>query len=586
MSVAAGRGVGGERPGGGPGFAAGESVSADGLPGERAAARRAVVLRSVIGLAAAVAVVLLLRATGSLRASDDALVVMGFDPERARLITALIAGAIAAVMVAAVAGHPAVAVGAALGAGGAEFAPVFLTETRSALGSNGALGTFDPAGWGLTVLTLVVAAAIAGWAAATLTASVRRYTVQTGRLLMAGIATRRVSGRTLGRALSVVLGVVVLAATLPVFADMVNFAPDVHMRHGGPTGPGLTDQGIGGLGATGSGAPSASAGDSGSATGAGGGSPVPTLAPDPGALPAGLVAGPLPGSLITPGQLSAARPWASSAPSGVGQLSRFQLPAPWSGGVSSQTVVDVYTPPGYGPSSPRVPVLYEVPYGADSWTKGADFTSMLDNLITSGALPPVMVVFASTWGGPYQDSECANSYDGREHFDTYMATQLVQYVDSHYRTIAKPAARILIGASQGGYCAAAVWSHHPDVFGSSVSFSGYFQSGVISSETQNAGRPFGGNAAYEAAQSPLNVVAHLSSALAKSSYVVLSADLHNAFFGPQLRAFARALAAAGVPMAILPAPLGHSWQTQRDQLPTVLEMLAARMVQLGVFGRQ
>jgi enterochelin esterase-like enzyme len=551
-------------------------------PGDRQgpSGTRLVVVRSVIGLGLAAAVVLLLRATGSLRSSDDALVVMGFDPERARLITALIAGAVAAALVALVAGHAAVSVAASLGAGAAVFGPVFLTETRSALDASGALGAFDPVGWGLSLLTLVVAAGIAGWAAATLTASTRRYTVQTGRLLVAGAAARRIPGRTLARAMSLVLGVVVLAATLPVFGDMVNFAPDVHMRRGAPTGPGLTGPGLAGPTS-----PSGSAGaGAGTATGTGGGSPIPSSAAGPSALPAGLVAGPLPGSLVTPGQLSAARPWASSAPSGTGQLSRLQLPGPWTGGVSSLTVVDVYTPPGYSSSSSRDPVVYEVPYGADSWNKGAGITTMLDSLIAGGALPPVIVVFASSWGGPYQDAECADSYDGREHFDTYMATELVHYVDAHYRTIASPAARALLGASQGGYCAAALWSHHPDVFGSAVSFSGYFQSGVVSAETQNAARPFGGNAAYEAAQSPLNVVSHLAPALAKASYVVLSADLHNAFFGPQLETFAKALAAVGVPMAILPAPLGHSWQTQRDQLPTVLEMLAGRMVQLGVFG--
>ena len=288
--------------------------------------------------------------------------------------------------------------------------------------------------------------------------------------------------------------------------------------------------------------------------------------------------------LITPGVLSSARPWAAHPPSGTGQVARITLPAPWTGGVATTANVDVYTPPGYGTGSTRYPVLYEAPYGLESWAKGVDIHSMLDGLITSGAIPPMIMVFASTYGGPYVDSECANTFDGREHFDTYMATKLVPYIDSHYPTIANAGARALVGASQGGYCSAALWSHNPTVFGTSIVFSGYFVSGVVSAETQNAARPFGNNAAYEAKQSPIDVVPNIPAAVAARSFVVLSASFTNPFFGPQLASFSSALAAASVPMAIIPAPLGHSWQTQRDQLPTVLQMVAARMQLLGVLG--
>ncbi|HEY4752234.1 MAG TPA: alpha/beta hydrolase-fold protein, partial [Candidatus Limnocylindrales bacterium] len=289
--------------------------------------------------------------------------------------------------------------------------------------------------------------------------------------------------------------------------------------------------------------------------------------------------------LITPGALSASRPWALHVPSGSGQITRITLPGPWKGGVSSTANVDVYTPPGFGSGSARYPVVYEVPWGLESWIKGISISAMLDTMITSGTIPPMLIVGASSYGGPYQDSECADSFDGREHFDTYVATQLVPYIDAHYPTIATAAGRALMGASQGGYCAAALWSHHPGVFGSTVSFSGYFRAGAVSSRTFNAALPFGGDAAYEARQSPINAVPSISPQDAARSFVVLSADLANPFFGPQLRAYAAVLAAAHVPMAILPAPLGHSWQTQRAQLPIVLQMLSARMAQLGVLAK-
>jgi enterochelin esterase-like enzyme len=530
------------------------------------------VFPSLVGLIAAVALVVVLRIAGSLQASEDTLVVMGFDPERARLITALIAGALAGAAVAAFGGRTIVAVAVSLGASAAVFWPVFRSETVAALEASGPQGSFDPFGWTLSLLTLLVAAAIAGWAAATLTAVVRRTTIRAATDAADTMRGRRHGLRGLAGAAAVALAVVVLAATLPIFADMVNYAPDVHMRRGAPVAGGLTGPGIGGD-TLGSPAPS---GGTGAET-------VGTSAGPP--LPSGLEAGTLPGSLLTPGAFSAARPWAAHPPAGTGQVTRITLPAPWTGGVSSTANVDVYTPPGLGSGGTRYPVLYEVPYGIESWAKGVSIATMLDNLIGSGTIPPMMMVFASTYGGPYQDSECADSRDGRERFDAYMATQLVPYIDAHYPTIANAAGRALVGASQGGYCAAALWSHHPDVFGSAISFSGYFQAGVVSPETQNAARPFGGDTAYEAKQSPIDVVPSIPPQAASRSFVVLSADLANPFFGPQLVAYADVLASAHVPMAILPAPLGHSWQTQRAQLPVVLQMLAARMVQLGAFGK-
>lgn len=527
-------------------------------------------LPSVVGVAVAIVVVLALRLTGSLRGSEDALVIMGFDPDRARLLTALLAGALAAACVALADGHPALAVLVSVGAAAAVFGSTFARETQSAMDATGAQGTFDLGGWLLSVLTLLEAALVVGWAAGTLTGVVRRYATRALREAGASLRSRPPNVRGLLRALSLLVAATLLVATLPVFADMVNYAPDAHMRRAEPLSGGL---------------PGVTAGSSPVAVASGQSSlPPSVLRPNPSALPTGLVAGPLPGSLVSPGVLSTSRPWASSAPTGVGQLSRFELRGPWTRGVVSVARVDVYLPPGYGSGSTHYPVLYEVPYVLASWVKGVGIASMLDSLITSGAIPPMIMIFASTYGGPYPDSECADSYDGTEHFDSYMATELVPYMDAHYRTIASAPGRVLIGASQGGYCAAAVWSHHPTVFGGAVSFSGYFVAGVSSPETQNAARPFGGNAAYEASQSPIESVTHLSAEVALRSFVVLSADLGNAFFGQQLRAYAAALQAAGVPMAILPAPLGHSWQTQRAQLPGVLEMVAARMVQLGVLG--
>ena len=69
-------------------------------------------------------------------------------------------------------------------------------------------------------------------------------------------------------------------------------------------------------------------------------------------------------------------------------------------------------------------------------------------------------------------------------------------------------------------------------------------------------------------------------------FLAFSADLASRFYADQITEFAGVLNAAGVPFAILPTPLGHSWAAVREQLPGVLAMIAARQVELGVFGTQ
>ncbi len=50
-------------------------------------------------------------------------------------------------------------------------------------------------------------------------------------------------------------------------------------------------------------------------------------------------------------------------------------------------------------------------------------------------------------------------------FETFVARDLVSYIDSHYRTIADRRSRGLVGHSMGGYGASRIGMKHPDAFG-------------------------------------------------------------------------------------------------------------------------
>lgn len=268
-----------------------------------------------------------------------------------------------------------------------------------------------------------------------------------------------------------------------------------------------------------------------------------------------------------------------------GQIVRFALPAPWTGGRYTSASVAVYEPPNFDPSGrTRYPVVYEAPYGPSTWSQPNRFNLALtmDEMIAQHLVPPELIVMMGTSGGPYLDSECANSRDGRSHIESWIVNTIVPWVDAHWPTVASRLGRATMGASQGGYCAVALWSHHPGVFGAAIVESGYFVSGVRSSQTPDAWRPFGGNAAYEQAQSPILVVPKIPAGLASRSLVLLEADPSNAFYGRQLQAFLPVLQAAGVQHHVYADPAGHSWTAFARDTPRMLVDLARWMAAQGV----
>ena len=515
------------------------------------------------GLAVVVAVFtyLALSRSGTLEDANAAFQVMGFDPDRAQLLTSFIAEAI--VVVAAVLITRAAVVGSLAGivAGGLEFAPTFRHETHVAMLRDNGAGSFTPLGWAATLLTFGVALVIVAWATASLALIVRRWLVAAGGDVRALARGPRSRGRVVRPAITAVTAALLLVA-LPVFGDMVNYTPDVDMRSGGTAAAGAA---------------------------AGPVAPPPQVGP---ALPAGtldqpgVVPGGGTGTAGSPGPvLATSRPWERWRPTGAGSTVAEKFPPPWQNGTRPYAAVTIYTPPGYASSTLRYPVIYEVPWDlTGGWTIAGDMQATLDSLITSGTMPATIVVFISEHGGFYADDECSNSADGHEWFDTYITQTVVPYVDQHFRTMAEPQARAVMGFSQGGYCAPTLVLRHPDLFRSAISYSGYYEAGIKSSDTPNAWRPFGGNQALEIGASPLHLAPRVTPTEAPTLFFELSAAPTEPFFGPQYSAFASTLHNIGISVALFPTALGHSWSGVRSIEPQVLTTLGERWAALGVFG--
>ena len=526
-------------------------------------------VRPVVTTLVGVALAGLLVASGSFAGTHDALIIMGFDPDRSQLIAALLAGAIASGAATLVTDQRTLSalVGAAIGL--ALFAQTFADETSAALAASGDQGRFDPVGWLLTCLTALVVTAAVAWSATAVAGQARKHLVAAGAALAGIIRNRSVRGAGVSRPLAVGLVALCLAVSLPVFSDMVNFAPDSHMRVGGPPPVGLLD--------TGPGVPAASGGDIGATAGGGLFGPGPT--------PTANASGLLPPIASTSTSTSLSRPWLTWRPTGSGRLvTGIHLPPPWTHGSDGYASLTVYLPPGYDASNRRYPVIYEVPWTYDLYGRSVQMAGMLDSLITGGQIPPVIVAFVAQNGAPMPDTECSNSADGRQQIETYMTQTVVAYMDSTYRTVASPNARALFGFSQGGFCAPMLLLRHPDVFGQAIAMSGYYQAALRSGQTVNAALPYAGNQQLIASHSPIDLAASLPKTVRNQVFLVVSGDPTEPFYGPQFQAFAAALKANGFHYLLLPTRLGHAWQAVRATLPPALEAVAGRWVSAGVFA--
>ena len=512
------------------------------------------------GAVTAAVVVLASVYSDTVRSTDVTLVLMGFDPDRAQLITALIIGGVAAAAATLVVNR--LGYGTLLGAFSvaALFTETFVAETRNALAATGALGSFDRTGWALTLVTLVVIGFVSAWVGATLGAGARPAIIASGGALRDLAKTRRPG--LARRPIAAVLVIVLLGVTVPAFGDMVNLSPDALMLGGGNQGGGLIHDAsfpplvsVAPASAT-STAPAASEDPSASAT-------VPATQ----------------GPTATP-RITAApgtKPWLAWKPTGTGQVLEVDLPAPWVGGDKSE--IDIYTPPGYSQDGDRTyPVIYEAPTGLSLWSKGTGVLAALDTLIDSGEIPATIVVFIDSLGPPYGDTECADSFDGKQWFETYITQTVVDFVDARFKTIRDPAARAIMGMSAGGFCAPMLALRHPDVFRTSISFSGYFWAGASGGESAVPFGPDGMNL-----HSPAWLAPNLQGYVRYQMYFIVVAADNGDFYGVSAKNFEDILRTNGYKYYALASLYTHGWPQVRNDTPAALDAWAAQLVINGIW---
>ena len=157
---------------------------------------------------------------------------------------------------------------------------------------------------------------------------------------------------------------------------------------------------------------------------------------------------------------------------------------------NTSRVAYVYTPPGYENGKKKYPVLYlQHGWGENetSWGIQGRANLIMDNMIAEGKTQPFIVVMtygmtntgarpgagprpaaASGTAAPAGAARPAGgmaSMIANNGFQTVLVDELVPYVDSHFRTIAKRDGRAMAGLSMGAAETKVITLAKPEVFG-------------------------------------------------------------------------------------------------------------------------
>ncbi len=135
-------------------------------------------------------------------------------------------------------------------------------------------------------------------------------------------------------------------------------------------------------------------------------------------------------------------------------------------GIGPDRRISVFLPAGYDNDSRRYPVIYFLPNLFDTdrnlfASYGAQ--GVFDAAIAKGQIDRFIVVSAD-FSTPLGSSLYVNS-PVTGNWEDYMVSELVPFIDSHYRTLATTASRGVAGDRMGGHGAIRFGMKHPDIFG-------------------------------------------------------------------------------------------------------------------------
>lgn len=251
-----------------------------------------------------------------------------------------------------------------------------------------------------------------------------------------------------------------------------------------------------------------------------------------------------------------------------GTVSKVWYPSPKLGMAARR--MTVYTPAGYEDNpNKKYPVLYLL-HGAggdeNAWSELGRATQILDNEIAQGKAEPMIVVMTNGNGGQeampgeYPNSmykpSFANSRTMEGSFEVAFS-DVMNYVESHYRTINDKNHRAIAGLSMGGFHSLYISANYPNTFG----YVGLF-SAAINRESQGENTFIYRNLDQKLATQFKNGVNLYFIAIGSADF------LYNDNAG-----FKAKLDKAGYKYTYMETDGGHEWRNWRKYLNTFLPLL-------------
>ncbi len=161
-------------------------------------------------------------------------------------------------------------------------------------------------------------------------------------------------------------------------------------------------------------------------------------------------------------------------------------------------------------------------------------------------------------GSWYFDSPEDSSY----RYETYVAKELVTWVDKHYRTDAKREQRAITGLSMGGHGALYLAFKHPETFGAAGSMSGGVDLRPFPNNWEIALR-LGKYAGYPQRWEENSVINMIDRIVKNPPALMIDCGAQDFFYTVNV-AFHEALAAKNVPHDFTSRPGNHSWDYWRN----------------------
>jgi S-formylglutathione hydrolase FrmB len=248
------------------------------------------------------------------------------------------------------------------------------------------------------------------------------------------------------------------------------------------------------------------------------------------------------------------------------------VPSAALGGRSQETYV--YLPSGYAQHPRRrYPVLYLLhgfPGRPLAFLQTVQMGVIDDALTARRRAQPLILVMPFGSTSTFTDKEWVDGVAPGNGWSTFVARDLVRYVDSHFRTVATGAGRAIAGLSEGGFGAFDIALHHPGEFSLVESWSGYQRPDKLRSI-------FGSKLQLLPANDPRLLVRREATSLRTLGtyfwfYSGSTDRLH-----AQNADFARELGSLRLPHRYFVAYGGHNWALWRDNARAAYLAAATRL---------